>query len=289
MWADAVTLPSNHCFKMPDKMSFEEGAALLVNYITAHQILFEFGNIRPNKSVLIHMAAGGVGIAAIQLCKTVENVTVFGTASESKHNVIKEMGCTHPIDYRTQKYVDEIRKISPQGVDIILDPLNGDDSVHGFHLLKPFGKIIHFGAANIAASGQNRSLFTVVKTWFKCFSTNSINIIQTNKAMCGYHLGYLLLDGKDTDDIARTTIAELMKLYATGAIKPQIDNIYTYSKVVDAMERMHSRQNIGKILLRPDEAFQTDPVVGIKAMPASTSTPASTENGEQQQQQQQQQ
>jgi NADPH:quinone reductase-like Zn-dependent oxidoreductase len=58
---------------------------------------------------------GGVGIAAIQLCKTVENVTVFGTASAGKHSIIKEMGCTHPIDYRTQDYVAEIRKISPQG------------------------------------------------------------------------------------------------------------------------------------------------------------------------------
>ncbi len=58
MWADVVTLPSEQCFKMPEKMSFEEGAALLVNYITAYQILFEFGNLRPNKSVLVHMAAG---------------------------------------------------------------------------------------------------------------------------------------------------------------------------------------------------------------------------------------
>ena len=58
LWADAVTLPSEHCYKMPDKISFEEGAALLVNYITAYHILFEFGNLRPNKSVLIHMAAG---------------------------------------------------------------------------------------------------------------------------------------------------------------------------------------------------------------------------------------
>ena len=58
MWADVVTISSDQCFKMPEKMSFEEGAALLVNYITAHQILFEFGNLRPNKSVLVHMAAG---------------------------------------------------------------------------------------------------------------------------------------------------------------------------------------------------------------------------------------
>jgi NADPH:quinone reductase-like Zn-dependent oxidoreductase len=58
MWADVVTVPSDQCFKMPEQMSFEEGAALLVNYITAYQILFEFGNLRPNKSVLVHMAAG---------------------------------------------------------------------------------------------------------------------------------------------------------------------------------------------------------------------------------------
>ena len=58
---------------------------------------------------------GGVGIAAIQLCKTVNNVTVFGTASASKHNIIRDMGCTHPIDYHTQDYVTEIRKLSPTG------------------------------------------------------------------------------------------------------------------------------------------------------------------------------
>lgn len=60
-------------------------------------------------------AAGGVGMAALQLCRTVENVTVFGTASASKHEVLKENGVTHAIDYHTTDYVDEIKKISPKG------------------------------------------------------------------------------------------------------------------------------------------------------------------------------
>ncbi|CAF3346903.1 unnamed protein product [Rotaria sp. Silwood1] len=253
MWADVVTVPSDHCFKMPDEMSFEEGAALLVNYITAYQILFEFGNLRPNKSVLIHMAAGGVGIAAIQLCKTVENVTVFGTASRAKHNIIKEAGCTYPIDYHTQDYVTEIRKISPNGVDIIMDPLNGEDSVRGYNLLKPLGRIIYFGASNVAASGENRSLLTAFKTWYKCFSTNSLSILSTNKSIAGYHLGYLLKDLENTKDLALNTINELFRLYKEGAIKPQIDSIYPYSKVGEAMQRMHNRLNIGKVLLQPDD------------------------------------
>jgi NADPH:quinone reductase-like Zn-dependent oxidoreductase len=252
MWADVVTLPSEQCFKMPEKMSFEEGAALLVNYITAYQILFEFGNLRPNKSVLVHMAAGGVGIAAIQLCKTVENVTIFGTASASKHPIIKEMGCTYPIDYRTQDYVAEIRKISPNGVDIIMDPLNGEDSVRGYNLLKPLGKIIYFGAANVAASGENRSLLAAFKTWYRCFATNSLSIVSNNKSIAGYHLGYLLKDSGETRDIALSAVNELFRLYNEGAIKPQLDNIYPYSKIGEAMQRMHNRQNIGKVLLRPD-------------------------------------
>jgi len=258
MWADVVTVSSHQCFKMPDRMSFEEGAALLVNYITAHQILFEFGNLRPNKSVLIHMAAGGVGIAAIQLCKTVENVTIFGTASSAKHGTIKEMGCTYPIDYRTQDYVAEIRRISPQGVDIIMDPLNGEDSVRGYDLLKPLGRIIYFGAANVAASGENRSLLTAFKTWYKCFSTNSLSILSANKSIAGYHLGYLLKDLETSKEIASNTITELFRLYEEGAIKPQVDHVYPYSKVGEAMQRMHNRQNVGKVLLQPDNVAQTD-------------------------------
>lgn len=132
--------------------------------------------------VLTH--AGGVGIAATQLCQTVPDVTIFGTASASKHETIAQGGVTHPIDYRTRDYVEEIRKISPNGeetpsfwdneclensqfpylliacdnfkiikqlcllsvgVDIVLDPLGGSDTQKCFSLLKPLGTLIIFG------------------------------------------------------------------------------------------------------------------------------------------------
>uniref|UniRef100_A0ACB8EUN6 Uncharacterized protein n=1 Tax=Sphaerodactylus townsendi TaxID=933632 RepID=A0ACB8EUN6_9SAUR len=115
LWQEVVTVPAHRTFPMPEGMSFEEAAAFLVNYITAYMVLFDFGNLRPNQSVLVHMAAGGVGTAAVQLCKTVENVTIFGTASASKHDGLRENGVTHPIDYRTTDYVEEVRKISPKG------------------------------------------------------------------------------------------------------------------------------------------------------------------------------
>lgn len=89
VWKEVVCLPSQNIIKMPDEMSFVDGAALIVNYVTAYQILFDLGNLRSGSKVLVHMAAGGVGVAATQLCRTVNNVTIFGTASAEKHEKIK--------------------------------------------------------------------------------------------------------------------------------------------------------------------------------------------------------
>jgi NADPH:quinone reductase-like Zn-dependent oxidoreductase len=118
--------------------------------------------------------------------------------------------------------------------------------------------LLYIGAANVAAGGENRSLLAAFKTWYKCFATNSLSILSTNKSIAGYHLGYLLKDLDSTKEIAFNTITELFRLYNEGAIKPQVDNIYSFSKIGEAMQRMHNRQNIGKVLLRPDNETNDD-------------------------------
>lgn len=244
LWQEVVVVAATHTFLMPDGMSFEEAAALPVNYITAYMMLFDFGHLRPNQSVLIHMAAGGVGIAATQLCKTVNDVTVFGTASASKHEVISQGGVTHPIDYRTRDYVEDVRKISPKGLDIVLDPLGGSDTHKGYNLLKPMGKLISYGAANML-SGQKKNLFAVAKTWYQQFSVHTLSLIQGNRSVCGFHLGYL---DSETEVIAQAMTA-ILDLYRQGKIKPRIDSTYHLEQVGDAMRRMQERNNIGKIVL----------------------------------------
>uniref|UniRef100_A0A7M4ELE4 Vesicle amine transport 1 n=1 Tax=Crocodylus porosus TaxID=8502 RepID=A0A7M4ELE4_CROPO len=226
LWQEVVTVPANQTFLMPEGMSFEEAAAFLVNYITAYMILFDFGNLRPNQSVLIHMAAGGVGTAAIQLCKTVENVTIFGTASASKHDSLRESGVTHPIDYRTMDYVEEVRKISPKGVNIVLDPLGGSDTSKAFNLLKPMGKLITYGVANLL-TGQRKNLMAMAKTWWNQFSINALQLLHHNKAVCGYHLGYM----DEESDLIAGVVAKLVSLYNQGKIKPKIDSVWPFEQV----------------------------------------------------------
>ncbi|XP_047464771.1 synaptic vesicle membrane protein VAT-1 homolog [Mugil cephalus] len=246
MWQEAVVLAADHTFPMPEEMSFEEGAALPINYLTAYMMLFDMANVRPGKSVLVHMAAGGVGIAATQLCNTVQDVTVFGTASASKHETIAQGGVTHPIDYRTKDYVDEIRKISPKGVDIVLDPLGGSDTQKGFSLLKPLGMLIVFGMAN-SVTGQKKNLLAMAKTWYNQLSLNTLKLMQANKAVSGFHLGHI-----NDNELLGRTMSTLLELYRQGKIKPRIDSRYHFEEVAEAMKRMHERQNIGKVILLPE-------------------------------------
>ncbi|CAD5121769.1 DgyrCDS10246 [Dimorphilus gyrociliatus] len=246
LWTEYAIVDADQCFVIPDEMTMEEAAAIPVNYITAYHMLFDMGSLRKNKSVLIHMAAGGVGIAATQLCKTVENVTVYGTASAGKHDIIKEMGVDYPIDYRTKDYVQEIRAISPKGVDIVLDPLSGDDSNKGFDLLKPLGTIVHFGAANMV-TGKTRSLFSVAATWWKTKNVNPLGLMRQNKCVAGYHLGHLTHE----KELVTSAVLDLIALYKEGKIKPRIDSVWSFDKIGDAMAQMNERKNIGKVIIKP--------------------------------------
>lgn len=246
LWQEVAAVPADHTLIMPEPMSFEEGAAIPINYLTAYLMLFEMANLRSGQSILIHMAAGGVGIAATQLCRTVKDVTVFGTASANKHETITQGGVTHPIDYRTRDYVEEIKKISPSGLDIVLDPLGGSDTHKAFSLLKPMGTLIVFGAAN-CVTGQKKNLLALAKTWYNQFTINTLRLMHANKAVCGFHLGYL-----NDDQLIVQTLGKLLELYNQGKIKPRIDSTYHFEQVGDAMRRMHERLNIGKVILLPE-------------------------------------
>jgi len=268
VWKEYVMVPRNQVIKMPDEMTYEDAAGLLVNYLTAYQVLFRLANIKEGDKVLIHMAAGGVGVAATQLCKTIPNVTVFGTASVSKHETIKGWGVDHPIDYTASDYVEQIRKIAPEGVDVVLDPLNGENSIKGYDLLKPLGRIVHYGLASM--TGENRSLANMFKTWWKCLSINSMEIMSENKSVSGYHLGYLL-NNPAFMPTAIKDIDTLLRMWSEKKIKVQVDSTYGYSKVGEAMKHMHQRLNVGKIILKPDSEMPVPPAAepSVEAVAAS--------------------
>ena len=246
LWSEHVAVDAQHCFAIPDEMTHEEAAAIPVNYITAYHTLFELGNLKQGKSVLVHMAAGGVGVAATQLIGTVPDTTIFGTCSAAKHKVVESFGVQYPIDYRTKDYVEEVKKVSPEGVDIVLDPLSGEDSGKGYQLLKPMGSIIHYGVTNFV-KGTQRSIWQMFKTFMKGKSYCPMNMIADNKGAYGYNLDTILNNKK----VIKSTTVELLSMYKLGQVKPQIDSVWAFEDVGQAMARLHERRNIGKVILSP--------------------------------------
>ena len=123
-YTDIVVVPARQAIKMPDKMTFEEGAALPVVYVTAHNMMLFTGNLRPGSNVLIHSAAGGVGLAAIQIAKTRECV-ILGTASASKHAFLGA-GVPRTPSTSSADYAAAVRAVvGDKGVDLVLDPVGG--------------------------------------------------------------------------------------------------------------------------------------------------------------------
>ena len=169
-------------------MSFEAAAALPVTYLTAYHMLFFAANLRAGESVLVQMAAGGVGTAVLQLCRTVADVTTFGTASASKHQVLRENGCTHPIDYHAVDYGAEVRRLTDgRGVDVVLDPLGGRDTLKGYQLLRAGGRIIVYGFANLQRRRFNP--IHVLGQLARVPRFSPLRLMNENRGVIGVHHG----------------------------------------------------------------------------------------------------
>ena len=245
--SDVICVPGRQAFAIPHGKDFTEGAAIPVNYLTAYHILFRTAAIRPGERVLIHMAAGGLGTAALQLCRTVDQVETFGTASAAKHAALREEGCTHPIDYHTTDYAKEVKRLTDgQGVDVVLDPLGGADSRKGLKLLRPGGRLVAYGFANMA-SGQRRNPARVLKQLASMPLLTPLQLMNANKTVAGVHMGRLI----DRMDLLAQELTEVLALWADGSITPRIDATYPFAQAAEAHRRILSHGNTGKIVLIP--------------------------------------
>lgn len=245
-YTDTLVLSEQQAFEMPSSMSFEEGAALPVVYLTAHHMMFFTGNLRPRSRVLVHSAAGGVGIAAIQLAKT-RDCEIFGIASKSKHAFLKELGCQHTID-NDADYVAEVRAATGgRGVDLVLDPVGGKSWGDGYDLLAPAGRLVAFGLS-AAASGKTRSLLHAIGQVLQIRRYSPRTLMDENKTISGCNMGHLF---GELPMLAEQFEA-LVKMYEAGQIKPHVDRAFAFSEAAAAHHYLHDRKAKGKVVLVPD-------------------------------------
>lgn len=142
-YAEFVCLAQRELVPVPSGLDAAEAVSLVLNYITAYQMLHHCAEVKPGRRVLIHGAAGGVGTALLQLGR-LEELEMYGTCSSSGAAAVAEMGGV-PIDYKRQDFVKEIHRLTGDGVDAVFDPIGGAHLWHSRKALRRGGKVVGYG------------------------------------------------------------------------------------------------------------------------------------------------
>lgn len=245
-YSDVVVVPEAMAFPLPGNFNFETGAAIPVNYLTAYLMLIHQGNLKENEKVLIHAVAGGVGQAATQLCRW-KGAEIFGTASAGKHARLQESGVHHCIDYHTQDFEKEVKRLTGgRGVDIVLDAVGGESFKKSFRCLAPLGKLFMFGISSFS-TGKKRSLLSAVKGYLAMPAFKVIPLFNKSLGVFGFNLGHLWRE----QELLTKAIMQILQLMVEGTLHPRIDRSFPFSQAAEAHAYIQDHKNFGKVLLVP--------------------------------------
>jgi NADPH:quinone reductase-like Zn-dependent oxidoreductase len=238
-YAEQVVVGADDAIALPDALSFEQGAAIPVNYATAWAALLGFGSLRPGERVLIHAAAGGVGIAALQLARSA-GAEVHGTASPGKHARLAELGIDRAVDYRQDGWW---RGLGPY--DVILDAIGGASFQRSYDLLRAGGRLVAYGASSVQ-EGETRSVRRALPQAARMFrGFNLIRQMGDSKAVIGLNM-LRLWDDRGT---LEPWTAPLAGALADGTVQPVVHEAVPFDRAADAHRILAARQNVGKVVL----------------------------------------
>jgi synaptic vesicle membrane protein VAT-1 len=244
--AELVAVSEMQIFEKPATLSFEEAAAIPVNYLTAWALLVAMGGLQRDEAVLIHNAGGGVGLAALDIAQHIGAKT-FGTASPSKHAFLKERGLDHAIDYRNQDWLPVLLELTNgRGVELVIDPLGGKNWEKSYRALRATGRMGMFGMSVASASGM-RGKLRALKAIAQMPRFNPIKLINKNRGVFGLNLGHMWGEGEKVAGWTR----EIMQGVEEGWVRPHVDRIFPFDQIADAHRYMEERKNTGKVVLAP--------------------------------------
>lgn len=249
--AELVTVPADQALPLPERLSFEQGAAFPVNYGTAYAAMIIMGSLREGDRVLIHAAAGGVGIAATQIARNV-GAEIFGTASPSKHDAIRAQGVAHAIDYRSNDFEAETMRITGgEGVDLIIDALGPTSFRKDYRLLRSGGRVVMYGLSEVTKeSGRDipAALKGLLKMplatipWWK-----SLALMNENKGVFGLNMLKWWEREGSLDRVTEPLMADL----EAGRLEPVVAEAFPFERAGEAHEFIAQRRNVGKVVLFP--------------------------------------
>lgn len=244
--AELVVAPLTQIFEKPERLSFEQGAAVPVNYLTAWALLVTMGGLQKDEALLIHNAGGGVGLAALDIAKHIGAKT-YGTASAGKHEFLKQRGLDQAIDYRQHDWLAELKSLTNnRGVELVIDPLGGSSWKQSYRALRTTGRMGVFGMSTASASGI-RGKLRALKALMQTPKFHPLALMNRNRGVFGLNLGHMWDEGEKVAGWTR----EIVRGIHEGWIQPHVDRAFPFDQVAEAHRYIEARQNIGKVVLVP--------------------------------------
>ena len=243
-YADTVYVPLQQIFLKPERLTFEQAAALPVNYLTAWQLLVVVGSLSKEETILIQNVGGGVGLAALQIAKHIGAKTI-GTASQNKHDFLKTQGLDHAVDYRKPNWSKMVMQHTQnKGVELIIDPLGSKSWKESYALLRSTGRMGIFGISEVTIGGGWR-FFKLLKEVLTMPKFKPLDLMDKNKSVFGVNLGNLW----DESEKVALWMNAILKGVEEGWINPTVDTTFPLSKVGEAHTYIENRKNKGKVVL----------------------------------------
>ncbi len=244
-YAEFVRVPSVLVQPLPKKLDFQDAVAIGVTYLTAYHALVTLANLRKNERVLVHAAAGGVGIAATQIAKHL-GAEIFATVGSSeKIDFARAQGADVVINYSEEKFADVIRKKTDgEGVDVILDSVSGRIMKEGWKLLAPMGRYVLFGFAAVTGErGVNRlraarEVLSVPVIFPSTLTSKNIGLFGFNLYFLAHKTVYF-----------HTVWNKIMEWHGKGIINPVIGKVFPFDRIAEAQAFLQSRKSVGKIVI----------------------------------------
>jgi len=220
-YAELVKVPKTNVVPKPKNLTFEEAASFPLTYITAWNAVVDKGEVKAGDVVFVWGGASGVGVAAIQLAKLFGAVVVTAVSDDRKAEKLKTIGADVVINRRTQSVEEEIKKLFPEGVDLVVDHVGEKTLPLSIRLLKKGGRLSFLGTTT-----GDKGVFNI--------RYNFANEIKMN----GVYMG------------KKATLFRIAKLFERGFLKPIVDRVFPLWEAEKAHRYLEENRHVGKVVLK---------------------------------------
>jgi NADPH:quinone reductase-like Zn-dependent oxidoreductase len=242
-YSEFICLPVTECVLIPDEVDSAAAVCLVLQYVTAYQLLHRIAKVRSGDSVLIHGAAGGVGTALLELGH-LAGLEMYGTASRSKHSLVKRLGgCA--IDYQTDDFVEHIHTLTGTGVDVVFDGIGGWHLVDSYRCLQPHGQLVNYGFSAALATRRYRS----IKFAFSFLMLLLLKLLPGRRV----HFYSIASLKQRHPEWFQEDLTQLLQLLAAGKIHPVISDRLPLKAAAEAHRRLEEAAVSGQLVLQYGE------------------------------------